>query len=213
MALTNSIRFEESIRRIRQWWRNIRDEGDQNQAATSTATTTTLAEGPLIDAENAGDYVEPSHFSVTYGATPLTTPLFNSNSSPRSTIPAGAQGASTTAPLSSSLQAPPTNREHLSRSSIFPHGIVPPLDKSIRTKFGSKSELSLGHQRSSNCGIGVQRWAVMNQGYTSVSDGWHADGDGLDRVVNFPKPTKPSTHAEQGNIIRCASVLDMDFGL
>jgi hypothetical protein len=53
----------------------------------------------------------------------------------------------------------------------------------------------------------------MNQGYTTVGYGWQAEGDGLDNVVRFPKPTKPRTSIDGGQLIRCASVLDMELAI
>lgn len=80
-------------------------------------------------------------------------------------------------------------------------------------KFGSKSDMKLGHTNhgGQKDGNSRQRWAVMNQGYTTVSNGWRAEGDGLDRVVRFPKPTKSSAPIDRGQLIRCASVLHMEL--
>ncbi|KAG9067587.1 hypothetical protein KI688_012372 [Linnemannia hyalina] len=175
MSFASSLRFEESIRRIQQWWRT---EGDQNQVGWVShvdppVTLTTDAEsgtdGPLPEAGDENGAIESAQLSVT-------------------------------------SQRP-------SNSSTFPHGSLSTLDQSIRMTFGSKSDMALDHsnhggQKDSNTS---QKWAVMNQGYTTVSNGWRAEGDGLDRVVRFPKPTNPSAPADHDRLIRCASVLDMEL--
>ncbi|KAK3840972.1 MAG: hypothetical protein J3R72DRAFT_446241 [Linnemannia gamsii] len=212
MNLASSIRFEESIKRIRQWWKNVRDEGDKNQVGwvshvdlpvtptTATIVTTTLVDGSLGEIESISDPIESSNLSLAPGSTLLPTPS-SSNSYLPSTNTTDAAGTST------------IPGECLSGSTTFPHGSVQSLDQSIRSKFGSKSDLNLGHQRSGGSSNNGNSWTVMNQGYTTVSHGWHAEGDGLDRIVSFPKPTKPSALVEQGHLIRCASVLDMELVL
>lgn len=220
MSLTGSLRFEESIRRIRQWWRTVRDErdeGDQNQVGWVShvdppIALTTAAEfgidGPLPEAGDENGAIESTQLSVTSGPPLLSTSSRSSNSTAPlpSTISLQASSITTTSSTPSSQKTSITDtRKRISNSSTFPHGSLSTLDQSIRMKFGSKSDMTLGHSNYS------QRWAVMNQGYTAVSNGWRAEGDGLDRVVRFPKPTKPSAPVDRSQLIRCASILDMEL--
>lgn len=156
MGLASSLRFEESIRRIRQWWKNIRDEGDQNQVGwvshidPPVAITTTVAESATGGSlPEAGSEDGPAAF----GNSMITSGLPNS------------------------------------------------------FKYNNKSDLNLSQRDHNNS----QKWMVINQGYTSVRYGWQAEGDGLDSVVRFPKPTKPRTPVDGDQFIRCASILDMEL--
>ncbi|KAF9283494.1 hypothetical protein BGZ88_010452 [Linnemannia elongata] len=223
--LAGSLRFEESIRRIQQWWRTVRDEGDQNQVGWVShvdppVAPTTAAEagtyGPLPEAGDDNGAIESTQLSIISGLPLLPTPSYSSNSTASSTTTNSLQSSSiatTSLSLSSQTTSITDTRQRLSCSSTFPHGSLPTLDQSNRMKFGSKSDMNLGHTNhgGQKDGNSRQRWAVMNQGYTTVSNGWRAEGDGLDRVVRFPKPIKSSAPIDRGQLIRCASVLDMEL--
>ncbi|KAF9136480.1 hypothetical protein BGX30_011159 [Mortierella sp. GBA39] len=225
MSLAGSLRFEESIRRIQQWWRTVRDEGDQNQVGWVShvdppVTLTTDAEsgtdGPLPEAGDENGAIESTQLSVTSGPPLLSTSLCSSNSTAPLPSTNSLQSSSiTTTSLTPSSQtvSKTGTQQRLSNSSTLPHGSLSTLEQSIRRKFGSKSDMTLGHSNhgGQKDNIASQRWAVMNQGYTTVSNGWRAEGDGLDRVVRFPKPTNPSAPADHDQLIHCASVLDMEL--
>ncbi|KAF9147240.1 hypothetical protein BG015_011147 [Linnemannia schmuckeri] len=224
ISLASSLRLEESIRRIRHWWGNIRNEGDQNQVGwvshvdtpvILTAASESGTDGSLPEVRDETRPAESIQLSATSGPSLLPTSSSSSSIAPLSStisLKASLTTATSSSPLTQTTSTTDT-RQRLSRSSTFPQGAAQPLGRTLRMKFANKSDLPLAYsnhdgQKDSN---NNQRWAVMNQGYTSVSYGWHAEGDGLDCVVKFPKPSKPSNPVERGQLIRCASVLDMEL--
>ncbi|KAF9319131.1 hypothetical protein BG003_009830 [Podila horticola] len=107
--------------------------------------------------------------------------------------PLSSDGIDTTVPAPS-LVCP----ERLSSSSTFPQGSTSTLI--VRPMFG-KSEMSINKSEGSGSA------STMTRGFTTVSHGWHIEGDGLDMAVRFPQATKPSSLGSKFVVLRSADLM------
>ncbi|KFH65751.1 hypothetical protein MVEG_07855 [Podila verticillata NRRL 6337] len=100
----------------------------------------------------------------------------------------------------SNTLVPSSQRSLLSSSSTFPQGSTSISAFSIRSMFGSISNLSIN--RSDGFAS-----MILTRGFTAIPYGWHAEGDGLDNVVRFPQATKPSTLGSKFAVLQFADLM------
>ncbi|KAF8964996.1 hypothetical protein BGZ46_000691, partial [Entomortierella lignicola] len=193
--LASSIRLEEPFKRVRKWWKNVREESERNRVGwmshldstriTSTSPSTTTITTPTTEGNNLQDTTDTAEFTLGNHQYQFETPLLPSNSPQVPPPPLILQGPSST-----------------SGRSL------------LRPRFGAKSDLALSksiNKDNNNLDRGIThphvRDPIMNQGFTTVTYGWHPEGDGLDNVVCFPKTKKPSTLGAQHQILQCSELL------
>lgn len=93
-----------------------------------------------------------------------------------------------------------TERSLLSSSSHFPQGSTSIGALSIRSMFGGKSNLSINKSEGFAS-------VILTRGFTAIPYGWHAEGDGLDKVVRFPQATKPSTLGSKFAVLQSSDLM------
>ncbi|CAO3569497.1 unnamed protein product [Mortierella alpina] len=209
--LANARTLGESFKRVRRWWKSIRDEGEHSQAASWVSETDTA----LSTSERAS----PAATGSTLGPIPTPTPTLTA--APATTLePTSSlhqQHPHTIAFSTSQPALPPSATQSLPNPRGPLHSSAPSLPqestsvhRSMRPLFGTKSDLTL--ERSAMSRSTGSTGTILSEGFTSVPPGWHLEGDGLDKVVQFPKSSKPSTLGSQHHILQYATLMhDMDL--
>ncbi|KAF9977440.1 hypothetical protein BGZ65_007400 [Modicella reniformis] len=208
LNLASSMKLEEPFKRVRRWWKAAREElGERNQPGGGTS--------PPMD--SPGRSSTPDHEQeITTPTEEMTTlpPTSSSGSVNTTTIDSGVGGggggcdlSKENLPLSSNsttmMSTPPSSSTSTTRqlprsnSSTLPLG-TSSAPRSFRSRFGAKSEFDLNKSPVETAShADYVPSPILTQGYTTVKRGWHPEGDGLDHVVGFPKPKKPSTLGSQ----------------
>ncbi|KAI8595438.1 hypothetical protein EDD21DRAFT_41501 [Dissophora ornata] len=219
LNLAHSIKLEDSFKRVRRWWGNSREESGRNQvvwvshldssstAATSSPplllSTTTTTDNVLQDPSESAEHLSES-------ATDLSPrQLIHSSSStfPASSVPAATSSSSQLRTLRSRFGTK-SELAMNKRAMEVSRGVA-----GIGSNSNSNSSSSTTTTSSSSSALYITSpIMVMDRGFTAVAHGWHAEGDGLDNVVRFPKPRGPSTLGSQYHILQCSELmLEMDL--
>ncbi|KAG0044096.1 hypothetical protein BGZ83_010663 [Gryganskiella cystojenkinii] len=235
MDLASSIRYE-SFGRLRRWWRHVREDLDQNQvgwvshlelpsslSSTHIHPTTTPSNHP--QQQGVEDTTVAMRSSLSSSISPASnTEALNPTNPTNSDATLPSRSSSTSSSSTShrrQIQPIQPVLQH-SVSSTFPQGNVASTASfgSVRSRSGTQSDMSLSptkvlstsqtmlHNSRSNS----NRSSVLNQGFTSVSFGWHPQGDGLDEVVRFPKSKRASALELEYQVLQCSTLmLEMDM--
>ncbi|KAG0356589.1 hypothetical protein BGZ54_000687 [Gamsiella multidivaricata] len=198
------LKLDESLRRVRRWWKKARDEGEPSLGLSGAAT---VQDGNAGQGYNSLPTSQPIPLDSKDSANPRTSGISPQHHTlaPRDTstlqpVPLlSTPSSSTPTPQNTSCQI-----THLS-SVIFLQGTASQNRASLRSQLGTESELSIHKDQHVPS-------PIMNRGFTTVMHGWHPEGDGLDNVIRFPKPTRSSTLGSQHHILQCSELMrEMDL--
>lgn len=261
LDFASSIRHE-SFGRLRRWWRNVREDVDQNpvgwvshletpswsssssssssaqqlshRGLTNTATLSMTTTMPTTQSQqhqqDGTDSVVATALSSSSTLSIWSSAVQQQQQQPLSTELVTSSTILSTTSSSSSSSSSSTNHppqvpllQH-SVSSTFPTGNVS-IASNGRLRFGAQSDLSLVAPSkklatTNSSGSAPLLMAhppfpprtsasmlLLTQGFTNVPIGWHPQGDGLDDIVNFPKPKKASTLGVEHQILQCSALL------
>ncbi|KAF9161291.1 hypothetical protein DFQ26_004692 [Actinomortierella ambigua] len=202
MRFSGSLRIEDSLRKVRQWWRNMREIGAQISSTSmppSTSSSLDVGGGggggggsTATMASSTGTLFDTKDSSRTFD---VDTPLFESNDFSQMPVftsyhPQQQQHHETGS--RSTLSSPALHRYSLFGGSAS----------------GSRSDACL-HQHHSHYHNTYlyQHPPFMNLGFTSVRFGWHPEGDGLDNVVRLPFSEEPSRLGDQHRVLQASSIV------
>lgn len=101
--------------------------------------------------------------------------------------------------IANNTPVPSCQQSLLSSSSTYPQGSISTGAFSIRSMVGGKSNLSNKSEGFASM--------ILTRGFTAIPYGWHAEGDGLDKVVRFPQATKPSTLGSRFTVLQFADLM------
>ena len=190
MGLANSMKLEEPFKRIRRWWKSAREEqGERNQLSQMSSQLDTLG----IASEGDGDQDLSAPTDDLEGIGTETAP--SSSSSPR-------YREDSPPPPPSSL---PPGRLPRSNSSILPQGVSSTAPRSFRSRFGATSDPDL-NKRAMETTNHVPS-LILTRGFTTIPHGWLPEGDGLDQLIRFPKPKRPSTLGPDFHILQSSDLM------
>ncbi|KAG0232270.1 hypothetical protein BGW41_001913 [Actinomortierella wolfii] len=179
MRFSGSLRIDDSLRRIRRWWRSMREIGSQINSGPalegSGSSTSTINAMTRVSNFSNGGTCSSQDTSEVLRVSDIDSRLLDPKDLTKSSLSGSHQDSCGSR---STLSSPA-----LHRSSLF-------------NGSGSKSDVSTHHQH---------HLPFMNDGFTSVGFGWHPDGDGLDGVVKLPFSEKPSRLGDQHQIMKAAS--------
>ncbi|KAG0293173.1 hypothetical protein BGZ98_002287 [Dissophora globulifera] len=222
-SFASSIGLEKSFERARRWWRNEReghnhveeegeDEEEPEREEDSDHVAVTLVDTSLEDGSH-GDMVLPG----LEGSSTLTSTMQQQ--------PQQQPTPSTSRQLSHSLSSMFPQGQSSTTTSTMTTTTTTPQNRTLRYRFGTKSELVMNKQASvalaslsgnttATKPLAIARFRVpnpiMNQGFAASRRrrrGWHIDGDGLDEVVRFPTPKRPSTLGSKYRVLQCAELM------
>ncbi|KAF9435095.1 hypothetical protein BGZ76_006907 [Entomortierella beljakovae] len=201
MNLANSMKLEEPFKRVKRWWKNAREnakeEVERNQ--TSNSLDSSSAPSSLSSDDNNN---HPQQDTSTELIDPVTV-IITTNATTNSTTTSAADCLGNQPQLEASapstlLQVPNTNTP----------SVTPPIQpvtspgRSLRSRFGAKSDLALNKSSlDDSCS------SILTHGFTTLSNGWRPEGDGLDNIVCFPKSKRPSTLGAQHQILQCSDLM------
>ncbi|KAF9364818.1 hypothetical protein BGX34_000283 [Mortierella sp. NVP85] len=198
MSLANSMRLEEPFKRVRRWWKSAR-EGERGQLIRMSSQLDTLGLASEGDGEQdptaPPDDIEGIGIETAHSSSPSSRHREDSPPpppSPPSSLPSG--------------QLPRSN------SSILPQGVSSTAPRSFRSRFGASSDSDL-NKRVAETTYHTPS-PILNRGFTTVPHGWLPEGDGLDQLICFPKPKRPSTLGPDFHILQSSDLTsDVDTDL
>ncbi|KAG0227312.1 hypothetical protein BGX31_007034 [Mortierella sp. GBA43] len=209
LSLANAMKLEEPFKRVRRWWKSARDElVDRNHQLGRTSPHLEVLGSHSLDGDPEQDPSAPVEDLETSAAPSSSNPGHTPGDSPP--------------PSNSTFLTPPSSSSMTSRhlprsnSSTLPEGAPSSGPRSFRSRFGATSDFELNKgsvttaAETTTCRAEYVPSPILTKGFTSVAYGWHAEGDGLDQLISFPKPKRPSTLGPQFHTLQCSDLMDPD---
>ncbi|KAF9430793.1 hypothetical protein BGZ94_003843 [Podila epigama] len=184
--LAGAIKLDASFKRVIRWWRIVREESDNELVRPELSTPIGVESQNTLETSSANNPTSsPTLESVTTGTNTALSP-------PSMSV--------------ADQQERPLLRHSVSASVSNSSTFTSPL--SIRSVFGrAKSELALNKTAVSRSQCYISD-PIFFRGYSSKSHGWHAEGDGLDRLVRFPHVTRQSRLGSHFVILQAADLME-----